>query len=311
MILRESPSCACHDIPLFEVHLSTLRFLRTFVAVARHGSFGAAANQLALTPSAVSMQMRALEAEFKHELFDRCGRSIMLNSMGKSLLPQAQQMLTLYEGMRSTAGGVEDVVGPVAIGGIESVIGSLGQAVTQLKLMRPKLDMRIIAAKSAELAQKVDAGEIDGAIIADLPGRLPASVRWTPIYSEPLVLLAHAGMPPGTISERLQSQHFIRFDRSQYTGITIDRALRKRRVKVDEFLELNSLEGIAALVRQGIGVAIVPLLRYALWTRDEELRVLPLGKKGPARSIGLLERARHDNMAVTAEIARLMQAWEP
>jgi DNA-binding transcriptional LysR family regulator len=54
--------------------LSTIRFLRTFVAVARHGSFAVAAEQMALTQSAVSMQMRALETEFRHELFDRCGR---------------------------------------------------------------------------------------------------------------------------------------------------------------------------------------------------------------------------------------------
>ncbi len=287
--------------------MSTLRFLRTFVTVARYGSFGLAANQLALTPSAVSMQMRALESEFKHDLFDRCGRSIMLNAMGKSLLPQAQQMLALYDGMRATSSGVEDVVGPVAIGGVESVIGSLGQAVAQLKLARPKLEVRIIAAKSAELAHKVDAGEIDGAVIADVPGRLPASVQWTHLYNEPLVLLAHVDMPSGSMAERLQSQPFIRFDRSQYTGITIDRALRKLHVNVDEFLELNSLEGIAALVRQGIGVSVVPLLRHALWAQDDALRVLPLGKKGPTRSIGLLERAHHDNMAVTAEIAKLMR----
>jgi len=296
-----------HTDPLFEARVSTLRFLRTFVTVARHGSFGAAATQLALTPSAVSMQMRALEGEFKHELFDRCGRGVMLNPMGKSLLPQAQQMLALYDGMRMMAGGAEDVVGPVAIGGIESVIGTLGQAVTQLKRVRSKLDIRLVSAKSIELAHQVEAGEIDGAVIADVPGRLPASARWTPLYNEPLVLLAHANMPQGSIAEIVQSQPFIRFDRSQYTGITIDRALRKRRLKVDEFLELNSLEGIAALVRQGVGVAIVPLLRSALWTEDAALRVVRLGRKGPCRGIGLLERARHDNMAVTAEVARIMQ----
>jgi len=43
---------------VFEVALSTLRFLRTFAAVARHGSFAVAAEQMALTQSAVSMQMR-------------------------------------------------------------------------------------------------------------------------------------------------------------------------------------------------------------------------------------------------------------
>jgi DNA-binding transcriptional LysR family regulator len=287
--------------------LSTLRFLKTFVAVARYGTFAVAAEHMALTQSAVSMQMRALETEFKHELFDRCGRTVMLNAMGKSLLPHAQQLLSLYEAMRVSAGGLEEEVGPVSIGAVESVIGALAQAVAHLKMARPRLDVRIMAAKSVELAARVDAGDIDAAVIIDTPGRRPASVQWTPVYSEPLVLLANANMLPGSATELLRSQRFLRFDRTQRTGIVIDRALRKQRLKVNEFLELNSLEGIAEMVRQGIGVAVVPMLRRSSWMRDDALRVVPLPQKSASRSVGMLERARHDNMAVTAAIIRQLK----
>jgi DNA-binding transcriptional LysR family regulator len=284
--------------------LSTIRFLRTFVAVARHGSFAVAAEQMALTQSAVSMQMRALETEFRHELFDRCGRSVMLNAMGKSLLPHAQQLLSLYEAMKLTAGGLEDQVGPVSIGAIESVVGALAEAAAHLKIARPNLDVRIMAAKSVDLAARVDAGEIDAAVIIDTPGRRPASVRWTPVYSEPIVLLANANMVPASVPELLKTQRFLRFDRTQRTGVVIDRAIRKQRFKVNEFLELNSLEGIAELVRQGIGVAVVPLLRRSSWMRDDALRVLPLPQSEVKRDVGMLERAQHGRMAVTAAVVR-------
>lgn len=290
-----------------EVDLSTLRFLRTFVAVARHGSFAVAAEQMALTQSAVSMQMRALETEFKHELFDRCGRTVMLNAMGKSLLPHAQQLLSLYEAMRIAAGGLEEDVGPVSIGAVESVVGALAEAAAHLKIARPNLDVRIMAAKSVELAARVDSGEIDAAVIIDTPGRRPASVQWTPLYSEPLVLLANANMVSASIPELLRSQRFLRFDRTQRTGVVIDRALRKQRIKVNEFLELNSLEGIAELVRQGIGVAVVPLLRRSSWMRDDALRVLPLPQADARRSVGMLERAQHGKMSVTAAIVRQLK----
>jgi DNA-binding transcriptional LysR family regulator len=284
--------------------LSTIRFLRTFVAVARHGSFAVAAEQMALTQSAVSMQMRALETEFRHELFDRCGRSVMLNAMGKSLLPHAQQLLSLYEAMKMTAGGLEEHVGPVSIGAIESVVGALAEAAAHLKIARPNLDVRIMAAKSVDLAARVDAGEIDAAVIIDTPGRRPASVQWTPVYSEPIVLLANANMVPASVPELLKTQRFLRFDRTQRTGVVIDRAIRKQRFKVNEFLELNSLEGIAELVRQGIGVAVVPLLKRSSWTRDDALRVLPLPQSDARRDVGMLERAQHGKMAVTAAIVR-------
>jgi DNA-binding transcriptional LysR family regulator len=284
--------------------LSTIRFLRTFVAVARHGSFAVAAEQMALTQSAVSMQMRALETEFRHELFDRCGRSVMLNAMGKSLLPHAQQLLSLYEAMKLTAGGLQEHIGPVSIGAIESVVGALAEAAAHLKIARPNLDVRIMAAKSVDLAARVDAGEIDAAVIIDTPGRRPASVQWTPVYSEPIVLLANANMVPASVPELLKTQRFLRFDRTQRTGVVIDRAIRKQRFKVNEFLELNSLEGIAELVRQGIGVAVVPLLRRSSWMRDDALRVLPLPQSDVRRDVGMLERAQHGKMAVTAAIVR-------
>jgi DNA-binding transcriptional LysR family regulator len=84
----------------------------------------------------------------------------------------------------------------------------------------------------------------------------------------------------------------------------IDRAIRKQRLKVNEFLELNSLEGIVELVRQGIGVSVVPLLRRSSWKRDDALRVMPLPQAEAKRNMGMLERAEHGKMAVTAAIAR-------
>jgi DNA-binding transcriptional LysR family regulator len=287
--------------------LSTIRFLRTFAAVARHGSFAIAAEQMALTQSAVSMQMRALEAEFRQELFDRSGRKVMLNAMGKNLLPHALQLLSDYEAMRMTAGGLEEDVGPVSIGAVESVVGALAAAAAHLKMTRPNLDVRITAAKSVDLAARVDSGEIDAAVIIDTPGRRPASVQWTQVYSEPLVLLANANSAEASVAQLLRSQRFLRFDRTQRTGVIIDRALRKQHLKVNEFLELNSLEGIAELVRQGIGVAVVPLPRRSSWTRDDILRVLPLPEVTGKRSVGMLERAQHGKMAMTAAIVRQLK----
>ena len=105
--------------------MSTLRFLRTFAAVARYGSFALAAEHMALTQSAVSMQMRALEEEFDHALFDRAGRSIALNTMGLTLLPYAQQILAQYDAMRMLSAGLEAPIGPLTIGTVESAVSAL------------------------------------------------------------------------------------------------------------------------------------------------------------------------------------------
>jgi DNA-binding transcriptional LysR family regulator len=61
-----------------EMPMSTLRFLRTIVAIAEHGSFAAAAERVELTHAAVGQQMRALESEIGRPLFNREKRSITL-----------------------------------------------------------------------------------------------------------------------------------------------------------------------------------------------------------------------------------------
>ena len=76
-----------------------LRELKTFVAVARHGTFAAAGQQVGLTQSAVSAQMRVLEQGLGVRLFERSGRSAVLNAAGRHALPLAEQMLGLYAQM--------------------------------------------------------------------------------------------------------------------------------------------------------------------------------------------------------------------
>jgi hypothetical protein len=103
--------------------MSTIRFLRTFVAVAEHGSFAAAAGQVALTQAAVSLQMRSLEEELRRELFDRSGRVAVLNADGRELLPMARRLLDLYEEMRLPLSGSDAMAGAVAVGAVVSVMG--------------------------------------------------------------------------------------------------------------------------------------------------------------------------------------------
>ncbi len=66
--------------------------LRTFEAVARHRSFMLAADELHITPSAVSHQIRHLEAHFGRELFERHHRRIELSPSGQRLFDQLNRL---------------------------------------------------------------------------------------------------------------------------------------------------------------------------------------------------------------------------
>lgn len=286
--------------------MSTIRFLRTFVAIAEHGSFAGAAGHVALTQAAVSLQMRALEAELRRELFDRSGRMAVLNAEGQALLPRARQLLALYDELRAVPQAPEAMSGAVAVGAVVSVMGGLSHVVTQMKRTYPALDIRLVGAKSIELAQQVEAGELDAAVLVEGPGKLPGALRWTPLYHEPLVAIAAAHSAGGNARDALAANPFLRFDHTQRTGMLVERALRRAHLQVNEFLELNSIEALVELVRQEVGVTVVPLLQRARWRNDEALRVLPLSVSGAPvmRTIGMLERRDHPRRHITEAVRK-------
>jgi DNA-binding transcriptional LysR family regulator len=118
------------------------------------------------------------------------------------------------------------------------------------------------------------------------------------------ILLAPVGVKSTSVSMLLKKERYPRFDATQRTGMVIDRALRRHGLKANTFLELSSLEGLVALVRQGVGVAIVPLLRHSTWDNEETLRVLRLPGETEHRTVGMLERAQHDKRSITVLLAQ-------
>lgn len=296
--------------------MPSLRTLRSFVAVARQGSFAAAAAQVALTQAAVSLQMRNLEAELKRQLFDRGGqggRSAQLNAAGQALLPWAERMLALdaqlHEELRGAALRADPMAGAYRIGAVVSAVAPLAHTVVALKKEHAGLELKLVSAKSGELAEMVAQGALDAAVLvrAASTTKPPPPLGWAALYEEPLVLLAHADSRRRSAAQLLAAEPFLRFDRAERTGALVEQALRRLKVHVQDFLELNSIEALAELVRQKVGVALLPRLRNASWEQDPTLRVIALPELASlSRSIGLLYR-REVRGALTEAIARRFQ----
>ena len=79
---------------------NTLKQLRAFCAVARTGKMTEAADQLFLSQSAISLQIKALEDEMEVILFERRGPRIQLTPDGKKLLEMAQPLVKGIDGLK-------------------------------------------------------------------------------------------------------------------------------------------------------------------------------------------------------------------
>lgn len=283
--------------------MSSVRVLKTFLAVAAEGSFAAAAQRVALTQAAVGQQMRALESDLRRPLFERQGKSVVLNEAGRALVPSVRKMVALYEEMLADAPAPEPMSGTVHLGAVVSAVRPLIQATLTLKHRHPKLELHVSAAKSAELIEGVRAGTLDAAIAVRAAEPAGSELAWTPLYTEPLVLLVPRRLDDQPLRRLLQDAPFIRFDRTQHTGELVQRQLRKLRARPHEFLELNAIESIVELVRSGLGIAILPLLRNARWAADPKLRIVEI-PNAEQRRMAIVRRRDSRSAPVLAALVR-------
>ncbi len=284
----------------------TLRMLKTFRLVAQTGSFAAAAERAALTQAAVSLQMRGLEDAVGQRLFDRRGRQITLTRQGRDLFPRVEQILALTADLTTTP--VDAMEGPVTIGAVVSVIGALSLVVAELKTAHPRLDVRLTSARSDELTDLVEQGEVDiAAVVARADDARADGLVWTPLYTEPMVMVVNRDVDEEDPQRILDAHAFLRFDRRVRTGLVVEQALRAAKLGVTEYLELNSIETIVALVRKNVGVSVLPLLHRGDWHSDPLLRIVPIAAPPLLRTVGMIHR-EHDARThnITAAIVGML-----
>ncbi|MDQ7984913.1 LysR substrate-binding domain-containing protein [Pseudomonas sp. G34] len=269
-----------------------LRELKTFVAVARYGTFAAAGLRVGLTQSAVSAQMRVLEQNLGVRLFDRSGRSAVLSAGGRHALPLAEQMLGLYAQMALPT-ALEEWQGELKIGAIASVqTGLLPEALVRFRTQAARVELKLVPGVSLDLLGQVDAGELDLAVLIRPPFELPKELLQVALVREPFVLIAPPGLPGDDPLQLLREQPFVRYDRRSFGGRQVERFLREQRLTPREALELDELEAIVRMVECGLGVSLIP--RAGLWCqRPQTLRVLELGELTFHRElVAILRRAQ-------------------
>jgi DNA-binding transcriptional LysR family regulator len=276
--------------------MASIRTLQTFLAAARLGSFAAAGQEVGLTAAAVGLQVRALEHELGVALFDRSARAVVLNPQGRERVAAVKELVERWQQLR-TPRGSDELGGTVVMGALVSALmGAFADALWTIRRRHPSLEVTLFAGQSADFMVRVERGELDAAVVTQSPARLPATLMWTPLYREPLVLIAptrpHFALPAAPL-QMLAQCPFMRFDRRTWTGHLVNEALAQCRATVVEGLELNSVEAIVELVRQGFGISIVPQLANLRWSRDKALRVVPLPRMTVQRHVGLLERRSH------------------
>lgn len=282
-----------------------IRELKTLIAVAREGTFAAAAQKIGLTQAAVSAQIARLESELGLELFDRTGRTASLNADGYQTLQQAHELIRMYNNLGSHAPETH-AVQLITMGVIASIQRMLMPgALASFHAQWPNFRTRILPGLSMSLLDQLDAGEIDLAVIIHPAFSLQSDLKWVPLAKEPYRLLVPETSPNDDWRELINSQPFIRYDRASFGGRQVDRFLRKMHFSPHEVSELDELEAIVKLVGHGVGVALVPeTLGHQAWPAG--VRALDLGEHTFYREIGLVHHSNRNTNEPVMILAGLL-----
>ncbi len=269
----------------------SLRELETFVAIADYGTFAAAGEVVGLTQSAISLQIKALEAALGTELFDRGRRPPVMSRQGLRLVRRAREIIqqchSLEDDLQIALPG-----GSLHIGVIPTIMsGMLPATLSKLNDTHPSLMIQLSSGLSAELVSRVSRGTLDAAIVTE-PARLGRGISWHTVAEETLVLIAPEHAQGDVDTELLENYPFIQFHPDTYAGQQIQALLQDRGIRVDTRMNLDSLESIAEMVAGGLGVSVVPR-RLIPQPFPPGVRVLPFGSQEVKRIVGIVERVNN------------------
>ncbi|NYH12532.1 LysR family transcriptional regulator [Pseudomonas moraviensis] len=284
-----------------------LRELKTFLAVARHGTFAAAGLHIGLTQSAVSAQIRNLEQALGVRLFDRTGRQAILNPAGQRAVPMAQEMLATFSRM-AISEDVSEFRGELRIGAVATAqTGLLPQALLRLRQQAPGVEPKLVPGVSLNLLSQVDAGEVDLAIMIKPPFELPKELSTQVIRREPFVLIVPLEVEGDDPLQLLAEHPHVRYDRNSFGGRLVTQFLREQRIDVHVALELDELEAIVKMVECGLGVSLLP--RAGLWLEHPlKVRAIELGELTFYREMVLLQRYSQRSQPIQQLFARCLES---
>lgn len=148
-----------------------IRTLRYFLAVAREENMTRAAQQLHVTQPTLSKALRSLEDELGKKLFTRHSFSIQLTEEGVLLRDRAENLVSMADKIEKEFLSLDDITGgDLYLGLAESYqISFLAREIRALKQKYPELRYYITSGDTEQVAEKLDKGLLDFAVLAELP----------------------------------------------------------------------------------------------------------------------------------------------
>ena len=278
----------------------TLAELRYIVAVARERHFGRAARACHVSQPTLSVAVRKLENELDVTLFERGRNEVVLTSLGRQIVDQAQRTLESAERIRQIAANEDlSLSEPLRIGVIYTIGPYLLPAlIPVIREQAPDLQVMVEEGFTADLRIKLKQGSIDAIILAKPFSE--SGVETRPIYREPFVVVLPSSHPWASRKsirrDELAEETVLLLGtghcfRDQVLEVCPGCLRRGDGSDLQKTLEGGSIETIRHMVASGVGVTVLPC--SAAGAEEYSRRLLSIKRfsgRAPSREVILAWR---------------------
>jgi LysR family transcriptional activator of glutamate synthase operon len=270
-----------------------IRKLEIFCEVVKRKSFSAAAKKLGITQSAVSQQVKVLEADLGVELLNRNDRKIA-SPAGQYLYNEANLLLSqirdISQGVLKAAGFVS---GTVRFGMIDvAAITIMPGLIKKFKSRYSGIALEAVVRATGELLEKVDNHELDFAVL--VTNGLEADYSCINVYKDSIVAVVprKSSLARKEISIRdLKGEPLILYPATSYSRKVIEEVFRMSGVVPTVNMEMHYPAAICSLVREGMGIGLISRLSADAHTLKGQKKVVIRELVG-VRNIGILKHKR-------------------
>ena len=249
--------------------------LRSFHAVATHGSFTRAAEFLHITQPTLSGQVKELEERYGIKLFLRHGRRIELTDMGLSAYAITRHLFRYEEEVEQLLQSARALTsGNLRVAADSPYIAT--PLLAQFQRLYPGIQISIQYGNSEQLMTWLSSRRCDVAFLPNIP-QSDDRLFSIPLVPDNLVVFVsqdHAWADRHSVSmEELTSQRIVLREKGSRTRSIFEEAVRQSGLKLLDVMEISGREGVREAVAAGFGVGIVAENELGADSRLSSLRV--------------------------------------
>jgi len=239
---------------------ATLHQLVVFEAVARHGSFTRAAEELSIRQPTVSSQIKQLSSAVGLPLFEQIGKRLYLTDAGKELLATCQNIFEKLENFEMKVADLKGTKqGSLSLAVITTAKYFVPRLLGRFCRQFPGIDVSLSVINHQEITRRMLENQDDLYILSQPPAEIDLVTQ--PFLDNPLVVVANRDHPLARKKNipihQLNGEAFIMREQGSGTRSAVEKLFAQHNIDVKVKLELGSNEAIKQAIAGGLGISVL------------------------------------------------------